>query len=85
MNTLDIRIGQLGIRYLLDGSQGASLGVFELEVPPDSNVPPPHSHAGSEELVYVLEGRLRYTVGAETRDLDAGAAVPGRDAGPPGR
>ena len=75
MNTLDIRIGQLGIRYLLDGSQGASLGVFELEVPPDSNVPPPHSHAGSEELVYVLEGRLRYTVAAETRDLDAGQVM----------
>ena len=75
MNTLDIRIGQLGIRYLLDGSQGESLGVFELEVPPHSNVPPPHSHAGSEELVYVLEGRLRYTVAAETRDLDAGQVM----------
>jgi quercetin dioxygenase-like cupin family protein len=75
MSTVDIRIGQLGIHYLLDGSQGESLGVFELEVPPASNVPPPHSHAGSEELVYVLEGRLRYTVGPETRDLVAGQVM----------
>ena len=75
MSAIDIRIGQLGIHYLLDGSHGAGLGLFELEVPPASNVPPPHSHAGSEELVYVLAGRLRYTVGAETRDLDAGQVM----------
>jgi len=41
-------------------------------VPPASNVPPPHSHAANEELVVVLEGTLRYTVGNETRDLQPG-------------
>jgi mannose-6-phosphate isomerase-like protein (cupin superfamily) len=44
-------------------------------VPPGSNVPPPHSHPGNEELVYVLEGTLRYTVGSVTRDLRPGESM----------
>ena len=48
------------------------MGVFELHVPPGANVPPPHSHTANEELVYVLAGTLRYTVGSTTRDLNAG-------------
>lgn len=70
-----IQVGQLGIRYLVDGSQNGSLGIFELTVPPGSNVPPPHSHSNNEELVYVLEGTLRYRVGAEVRDLAPGEAM----------
>lgn len=49
--------------------------MFELTVPPGSNVPPPHGHADNEEIVYVLEGRLRYTVGADTRDLEPGQTM----------
>lgn len=75
MSTAEIQVGQLGIRYLLDGSAGASLGMFELTVPPGSNVPPAHSHSRNEECVYVLEGRLRYTVGSETRDLEPGQSM----------
>jgi quercetin dioxygenase-like cupin family protein len=75
MSASTIKAGQLGIRYLVDGSQTASLGMFELTVPPGSNVPPPHSHSGNEELVYVLEGTLRYTVGDETRDLAPGETM----------
>ena len=44
-------------------------------VPPGSNVPPPHSHTANEELVYVLEGTLRYTVGGDTRDLGPGDSM----------
>jgi len=75
MSAIEINAGQLGIRYLIDGSQTASLGMFELTVPPASNVPPPHSHSNNEELVYVLEGTLRYTVGADTRDLTPGQSM----------
>ena len=75
MNTPEVRIGQLGIRYILDGSATNSLGVFELTVPPGSNVPPPHSHSRNEECVYVLEGKLRYTVGETSRDLGPGNAM----------
>ena len=75
MNAIEINAGQLGIRYLIDGSQDASLGMFELTVPPASNVPPPHSHSNNEELVYVLQGTLRYTVGVDTRDLTPGQSM----------
>ena len=75
MSTTEIKVGQLRIRYLIDGSQSASLGVFELTVPPGSNVPPPHSHTYNEEMVYVLEGTLRYSVGADTRDLTPGQTM----------
>jgi uncharacterized cupin superfamily protein len=75
MNAPEVRIGQLGIRYILDGSTTDSLGIFELTVPSGSNVPLPHSHARNEECVYVLEGKLRYTVGATSRDLGPGEAM----------
>jgi quercetin dioxygenase-like cupin family protein len=68
-----LRIGQLEIRYLIDGTvAGAGVGVFELTVPPGARVPPAHSHSGNEEVVYVLDGVLRYTVDDETRDLTPG-------------
>lgn len=67
-----IRIGQMEIRYLNEARDGCQMGCFELRVAPGSNVPPPHSHAANEELLYVLEGTLRHTVGGETRDLHAG-------------
>lgn len=67
-----IRVGQLEIRYLIDGAAHAGMGVFELTVPAGSNVPPPHSHTHNEECVYVLEGTLRYSVDNDTRDLRPG-------------
>ncbi len=68
-----IRIGGLEIRYLVDGTvTGAGMGVFELTVPPGARVPPAHSHRDNEEIVYVLDGLLRYTVDDETRDLAPG-------------
>jgi quercetin dioxygenase-like cupin family protein len=75
MSTAEIKVGQLGVRYLIDGSPSGSMGVFELAVPPGSNVPPPHSHSNNEEIVYVLEGTLRYAVGADTRDLAPGETM----------
>ena len=75
MAATEIIVGQLGINYVVDGSQTASLGMFELTVPSGSNVPPPHSHSNNEECVYVLEGVLRYSVGPETRDLSAGQSM----------
>lgn len=67
-----IKIGQLQIRYLIDGADHAGIGVFELTVPAGSNVPPPHSHTHNEECVYVLEGTLRYSVDNDMRDLRPG-------------
>ena len=68
-----IKIGQLEIRYLLDGTVAkAGMGVFELTVPAGARVPPAHSHRDNEEVVYVLDGVLRYTVDGEVRDLRVG-------------
>ena len=68
-----IKAGQLEIRYLIDGTvAGSGVGMFELTVPPGARVPPPHSHRNNEEVVYVLEGRLRYRVDDEQRDLGPG-------------
>jgi quercetin dioxygenase-like cupin family protein len=67
-----IRIGKLEIRYLQAAGDGQDIGCFEMVVPSGAGVPPPHSHAAHEELVYVLDGTLRYTVGDETRDLNPG-------------
>jgi quercetin dioxygenase-like cupin family protein len=75
MSRSDIQAGQLRIRYLIDGSEHGRMGMFELTVPPGSNVPPPHSHTNNEEIVFVLEGTLRYTVDAESRDLVAGQTM----------
>jgi uncharacterized cupin superfamily protein len=70
-----IRLGQIEIRYLQQAGGGCEMGCFEMRVPPNSNVPPPHSHSSNEELVYVLQGTLRYTVGGETRDLHPGDSM----------
>lgn len=70
-----IKLGQLSVRYLVDGSHSDTMGMFELTVPPNSNVPPPHSHTKNDECVYVLQGTLRYSVGAEVRDLTAGETM----------
>ena len=67
-----ISVGQMTIRYLIDGTATGGMGVFELSVPPRSNVPPPHSHKLNEECVYVLEGVLRYAVDGGERDLRPG-------------
>lgn len=70
--TSTIKIGALTIRYLVEGTESGGMGLFELDVPPGSNVPPPHSHSHNEECVYVLEGTLRYSVDDITRDLRPG-------------
>jgi len=67
-----VKVGQLEIRYLVEGTQGGALGLFEMKVPVGAHVPPPHSHSNNEECVYVLNGVLRYTVDDETRDLKPG-------------
>jgi quercetin dioxygenase-like cupin family protein len=67
-----IKVGQLEIRYLVDGSKSGGLGVFELKVPPGANVPPPHSHSHNEEFFYVVEGSIAYAVDGETRELTPG-------------
>jgi quercetin dioxygenase-like cupin family protein len=70
--TETIKIGQLSIQYLIDGTATGGMGVFELTVPPGSRVPPPHSHTGNDECTYALEGIIRCSVDGVVRDLTPG-------------
>jgi uncharacterized RmlC-like cupin family protein len=57
-----MKIGQLEIRYLIDGTvTDAGLGMFELTIPAGARVPPALSHRENEEVIYVRDGVLRYT------------------------
>lgn len=67
-----VKVGQLEIRYLVEGARTGGLGLFEMTVPAGAPVPPPHSHTHNEECVYVLDGVLRYSVDGEARDLNPG-------------
>jgi quercetin dioxygenase-like cupin family protein len=69
----EIRIGQLVIRFLVEGkASGGSVAVFEFDVPAGAKVPVAHSHDGYEETIYGLEGVLTLTVEGTLTDLGPG-------------
>ena len=60
---------------LVTGSQtGGRLTLFELREPAGQE-PPLHVHSQEDEIVYVLEGRLTFVIGTETRDAVAGTCL----------
>lgn len=59
----EIRIGQLALRFLIDGpASGSSLTLFEMTVPSGANMPAAHSHDGFDETIFGLEGVLTMTL-----------------------
>jgi quercetin dioxygenase-like cupin family protein len=74
--TREIRIGQLAIRFLLEGeASGGSVAVFEFDVPAVARVPIAHSHDGYEETIYGLEGVLTWTLDGEQTDVGPGEVL----------
>src|SRR5215471_4813600 len=72
----EIRVGEMTIRFLLEGEQSAgALAVFEFDVPAGSKVAAPHSHDGYEETIYGLEGVLTWTVEGTPTDVGPGDAL----------
>ena len=66
----EIRIGQVVIRFLLEGpASGGSVAVFEGDVPAGAKVPVAHSHDGYEETIYGLEGTSTWTVDGTPIDV----------------
>ena len=66
----EIRIGQLAIRFLLEGhASGGSVAVFEVDVPVGAKLPIAHSHDGYEETIYGIEGVLTWMVDRRARDV----------------
>jgi len=70
-----IELQALTVTFLLDEvDTGGAATVFEIRVPAGAFVPPPHSHDGFEEAVYVLEGTFTFTIDGVAQDLSAGQA-----------
>ena len=68
-----IRIGQIEIRFLLDGQDTAgSVCMFEFLVPQGARVPAPHYHEHVDEAAYGLEGTLAFTVAGRSIPLGPG-------------
>jgi len=68
-----ITIGQLAIRFLLEGRESeGSVAMFEFDVPTGAKVPIAHSHDAYEETIYGLEGVLTWTVEGTAVDVAAG-------------
>jgi quercetin dioxygenase-like cupin family protein len=74
--TEHIRIGQLTIRFLVEGTATAgSLSMFEFDVPADARVPIAHSHDAYEETIYGLKGVLTWTVDGRVHQVGPGEVL----------
>src|SRR3982751_6119729 len=72
----EIRIGQLAIRFLLEGeASGGSVAVFEFDIPAGARVPAGHSHDGYEETIYGLEGVLTWTLDGGQTEVGPGEVL----------
>lgn len=72
----EIRVGEMAIRFLIEGSQSAgSVAIFEFDVPAGARIAGAHSHVGYDETIYALEGVLTWTIEGEPTEVAAGEAV----------
>ena len=68
-----IRLGPLTVTFFASGVEtGGHADIFEVTVPEGAKVPIAHHHVEVDELVYVLEGTLTYTLGGVPHTLTAG-------------
>ena len=73
MNTEIIRIGQIGIRFLLEAANtNGSVAMFEFTVPVGAKVPLPHYHEHYDETIYGVEGVMTFTVAGKPVDIGPG-------------
>lgn len=71
-----IRIGQLVLRFLIDGpASGSSVTIFEMTVPPGAKVPLAHSHDAFDETIYGIEGSLAMTLSGKSIGVDPGESL----------
>src|SRR5215831_1768156 len=68
-----VRVGQIGIRFLLEAADtNGSVAMFEFTVPVSAKMPQPHSHKSYDETVYGVEGVVTFTVEGKTVDIGPG-------------
>jgi quercetin dioxygenase-like cupin family protein len=76
MTTEEIRIGELAIKFLLEGDESdGPVAMFEFTVPPQARVPIAHSHDAYEETVYGLDGTLTWTVDGDRHAVGPGEVL----------
>ncbi len=69
----EIRIGQLAIRFLLEGKDtGGALAMFEFDVAAGAKLAAAHSHDGYEETIYGLHGVMTFTVNGQRAEIHPG-------------
>jgi quercetin dioxygenase-like cupin family protein len=72
----EIRIGQLTLRFLIDGPpSGASVTLFEMSVPTGAKVPAAHSHNAFDETIYGLQGVLTMTLDGQSIEVGPGETL----------
>jgi quercetin dioxygenase-like cupin family protein len=68
-----IRVGQIGIKFLLEtANTNGSVAMFEFTVPVGAKMPLPHSHKHFDETIYGVEGTVTFTVDGKTVDIGPG-------------
>jgi quercetin dioxygenase-like cupin family protein len=72
-DTKALPIKNASIKLFLDGS-GAPIALDELTADKGAQIPP-HKHDGSDELLYVLEGKTTTTVGGKSFPVVGGDAL----------
>ena len=71
-----IVIGQIEIRYLLEGSDTkGALALFEVVVPPNVRVPAPHRHVTYDETIYGLAGVCTFVVEGHEFLMETGESI----------
>ena len=71
-----IQLHALQVTFRLDAHDtDGQATAFETRVPAGAFVPPPHSHDGFDETVYVLEGAFTFHLDGRRHDLDPGQAL----------
>ena len=73
----NIKIGPLGIRFLLTGDDSSgTVSVFEVLVPVGQKLAaPPHKNDAFEEILYGIEGVLTWTVDGTPIEVGPGQAL----------
>jgi quercetin dioxygenase-like cupin family protein len=73
MNDEIIRVGQIGIRFLLEAADtSGAVAMFEFTVPVGAKVPVPHYHKAYDETIYGVEGVVTFTVEGKPMDIGPG-------------
>jgi quercetin dioxygenase-like cupin family protein len=68
-----IRVGQIGIRFLVEAADtNGSVAILEFTVPVGAKVPVPHYHKAYDETIYGVEGVVTFTVEGKPVDIGPG-------------